>query len=209
MLDFSKAKLLTFDCYGTLIDWESGLFSALRPVLAAHAERCDQLGSLDQALTTELVMGVLRWRSALDDAIAEVSAQNLTRLDVEVLISLRLGVYQLGWLDRVPARAAINESVDLVKRARKRSAAPFANAVLRKLADHPERIHVRNFDLEGVSATSGELRIQRRPPARTGAQFVRGCISACREKIGIPESIRCGRREIKPFQTILDFRFEY
>jgi len=106
-----------------------------------HTERCDQLGSLDQALTTELVMGVLRWRSALDDAIAEVSAQNLTRLDVEVLISLRLGVYQLGWLDRVPARAAINESVDLVKRARKRSAAPFANAVLRKLADHPERIH--------------------------------------------------------------------
>src|ERR1700757_1019162 len=36
MLDFSKAKLLTFDCYGTLIDWESGIFSALRPVLAAH-----------------------------------------------------------------------------------------------------------------------------------------------------------------------------
>jgi 16S rRNA (cytosine967-C5)-methyltransferase len=86
-------------------------------------------------------MGVLRWRSALDDAIAEVSAQNLTRLDVEVLISLRLGVYQLGWLDRVPARAAINESVDLVKRARKRSAAPFANAILRKLADHPQQIH--------------------------------------------------------------------
>jgi len=106
-----------------------------------HSERCDQLGSLDQALATELVMGVLRWRSALDDAIAEVSAQNLTRLDVEVLISLRLGVYQLGWLDRVPARAAINESVELVKRARKRSAAPFANAILRKLADHPEQIH--------------------------------------------------------------------
>ncbi len=106
-----------------------------------HSERCDQLGPLDQALTTELVMGVLRWRSALDDAIAEVSAQNLTRLDVEVLISLRLGVYQLRWLDRVPARAAINESVDLVKRARKRSAAPFANAILRKLADHPEQIH--------------------------------------------------------------------
>ena len=38
MLDFSKAKLLTFDCYGTLIDWESGIFSALRPVLAAHGK---------------------------------------------------------------------------------------------------------------------------------------------------------------------------
>jgi 2-haloacid dehalogenase len=38
MLDFSKAKLLTFDCYGTLIDWESGIFSALRPVLVAHGK---------------------------------------------------------------------------------------------------------------------------------------------------------------------------
>jgi 16S rRNA (cytosine967-C5)-methyltransferase len=70
-----------------------------------------------------------------------VSAQNLARLDPEVLTSLRLGAYQLGWLDRVPARAAINESVELVKRARKRSAAPFANAILRKLAELPERIH--------------------------------------------------------------------
>jgi 2-haloacid dehalogenase len=38
MVNFSKAKLLTFDCYGTLIDWESGIFSALRPVLTAHGK---------------------------------------------------------------------------------------------------------------------------------------------------------------------------
>jgi 16S rRNA (cytosine967-C5)-methyltransferase len=106
-----------------------------------HSERCDKLSRLDQALTTELVMGVLRWRSALDEAIASVSAQNLTRLDVEVLTCLRMGAYQLAWLDRVPAHAAIHESVELVKRARKRSAVPFANAILRKLADHPDRIH--------------------------------------------------------------------
>ena len=106
-----------------------------------HSERCDKLSTLDQALTTELVMGVLRWRSALDEAIASVSAQRLTRLDVEVITSLRMGAYQLAWLDRVPAHAAIHESVELVKRARKRSAAPFANAILRKLADHPDRIH--------------------------------------------------------------------
>src|SRR5215470_2054005 len=106
-----------------------------------HSERCHRLSALDQALTTELVMGVLRWRSALDDAIASVSALNLARLDPEVLTSLRMGAYQLGWLDRVPVHAAIHESVALVKRARKRSAAPFANAILRKLADHPDRIH--------------------------------------------------------------------
>ena len=75
-----------------------------------HSECCASLTAVDQALTTELVMGVLRWRSALDDAIASVSSQNLARLDPEVLTSLRLGAYQLGWLDRVPARAAIHES---------------------------------------------------------------------------------------------------
>jgi len=106
-----------------------------------HSEYCAGLTSLDQGLATELVMGVLRWRSSLDEAIAGVSAQNLARLDREVLVALRLAVYQLGWLHRVPARAAIHESVELVKRARKRSAAPFANAVLRKLAESPALIH--------------------------------------------------------------------
>ncbi|MGE5724614.1 MAG: transcription antitermination factor NusB, partial [Acidobacteriota bacterium] len=71
--------------------------------------------------------------SALDTAIEEIASQPLGKLDLEVLVALRLGAYQLGWLERVPARAAIYESVELVKKARKRSAAPFVNAVLRKL----------------------------------------------------------------------------
>jgi 16S rRNA (cytosine967-C5)-methyltransferase len=70
----------------------------------------------------------------MDSKIAEYSSQPLSKLDLEILTALRLAVYQIGWLSRVPARAAINESVELVKRARKRSAAPFVNAVLRKLA---------------------------------------------------------------------------
>jgi 16S rRNA (cytosine967-C5)-methyltransferase len=74
-----------------------------------HSERCDQLGSLDQALATELVMGVLRWRSALDDAIAAVSAESGSGSIPSSHISSPRRV-QLGWLDRVPARAAINEA---------------------------------------------------------------------------------------------------
>jgi 16S rRNA (cytosine967-C5)-methyltransferase len=58
-------------------------------------------------------------------------------LDVEVRTALRLGVYQLLFLDRVPARAAVHESVELVKRARKRSAATLVNAILRKAAKEP------------------------------------------------------------------------
>jgi transcription termination factor NusB len=93
------------------------------------------LTAVDHSLATELVMGVLRWRSLLDSQIAGSSAQPLSKLDLEILTALRLAVYQLRWLSRIPARAAINESVELVKRARKRSAAPFVNAVLRKLAN--------------------------------------------------------------------------
>jgi len=99
-----------------------------------HASRYTELSSADHGLATELVMGVLRWRSLLDERIAEQSSQKLARLDREVLTALRLAAYQLLFLDRVPGRAAVHESVELVKRARKRSAVSFVNAVLRKFA---------------------------------------------------------------------------
>jgi 16S rRNA (cytosine967-C5)-methyltransferase len=112
-----------------------------------HSARYMGLKAADHGLATELVLGVLRWRPVLDAAVGALSSQPLQKLDAEVLTALRLAAYQIGWLDRIPARAAIHESVELVKRARKRSAAPFANAVLRKLADsgllskqHPDRI---------------------------------------------------------------------
>lgn len=103
-----------------------------------HSNRLDSLSASDRGLTTEIVLGVLRWQSALDSVIAAQSSQPLRKLDIEVLIPLRIAAYQLRFLDRVPCNAAVNESVELVKRARKRSAVPFANAVLRKLAKDPK-----------------------------------------------------------------------
>jgi 16S rRNA (cytosine967-C5)-methyltransferase len=99
-----------------------------------HSTALSKLSSRDHGLTTELVMGVLRWQSLLDRRLAAASTQKFERLDREVVAALRLGAYQLQFLSRVPARAAIFESVELVKAARKRSAAPFVNAVLRKIA---------------------------------------------------------------------------
>jgi 16S rRNA (cytosine967-C5)-methyltransferase len=84
-------------------------------------------------------MGVLRWRSSIDDEIASASSQQLSKVDLAVLVALRLAIYQFRFLDRIPQRAALHESVELVKRARKRSAAPFVNAVLRKLSAAPHR----------------------------------------------------------------------
>ncbi len=120
-----------------------------------HSRIHDRLDAGDHALATELVMGVLRWRSWLDSEIAKCSSQPLARLDLEILSALRLAVYQLGWLTRIPARAALHESVELVKRARKRSAAGFVNAVLRKLAGkHADVLHEIADSSPEVLATS-------------------------------------------------------
>jgi len=99
-----------------------------------HSSRLAKLAAADHGLLTELVMGVLRWRGALDIRIAQYANYSLSKLDREVLVALRLGAYQLLFLDRIPGHAAINDSVDLVKRARKKSAAGMVNAVLRKMA---------------------------------------------------------------------------
>ena len=101
-----------------------------------NSARTADLSSADRALCMELVMGVLRWRSRLDCSLAAVVSTRLEKLDPEVLAALRLAAYQLEFL-RVPARAAVHESVELVKRARKRSAAPLVNAALRKLGAAP------------------------------------------------------------------------
>jgi 16S rRNA (cytosine967-C5)-methyltransferase len=121
-----------------------------------RSERCAKMSPADRGLATELVMGTLRWQSAIDAAIAVWSSQRLPKIDSEVLIALRLGAYQLGWLDRIPPHAVIHESVELVKSARKRSAAPFANAVLRKLADSKQNIRP-----EQVASTSDSTGLAR------------------------------------------------
>src|ERR1700682_977296 len=114
-----------------------------------HSSQYAMLSSADHGLATELVMGVLRWRSLLDAEIGRFSDKRVERLDVEVLTALRLAAYQLLFLDRIPGRAAVHESVELVKRARKGSAAPFANAVLRKLAQKSNDIQMPG---EGLGA---------------------------------------------------------
>ncbi len=124
----SPARAAAFDIL-LRVERESSYASEL-----LHSAPHARFSPSDHALATELVMGVLRWRSRLDDDIASASSQPIPRLDLEVLIALRLAVYQFRWLDRVPQRAALHESVELVKRAKKRSAAPFVNAVLRKLS---------------------------------------------------------------------------
>ncbi len=100
--------------------------------LEAALERA-KLPPRDRALTTELVYGTLRWQRRLDWILAPHSRRRIERLDPWVRNLLRLTAYQLQFLQKVPAWAAVNEAVALAKRRAHGEAAPFINAVLRSL----------------------------------------------------------------------------
>jgi 16S rRNA (cytosine967-C5)-methyltransferase len=133
-MPISPARIAAFEIL-LRVDEEDAFASEL-----LHSSRYQALSGPDHRLTTELVMGVLRWRSVLDEKIANYSSLSLGKLDAEVITALRLATYQVMFLSRIPARAAIHESVELVKRARKRSAVPFANALLRNLSGSALRV---------------------------------------------------------------------
>jgi 16S rRNA (cytosine967-C5)-methyltransferase len=121
-----------------------------------HAGKYQDLSSVDHGLATQITLGVLRWRSTIDETVGRASSKKLTQLDAEVLTALRMGVFQIQYLERIPAHATIFESVELVKRARKRSAAPFVNAVLRKIPVERHTPAIKEAEdaatLAGVSA---------------------------------------------------------
>jgi 16S rRNA (cytosine967-C5)-methyltransferase len=112
---------------------EEGAFAA--PLLAGLP---DELSAEDRSLCYELTLGVLRRQLWLDRALEHFAGRKSEKLDAPVRRALRLGLYQLRFLTRVPARAAVNESVNLVHAARLRSAGTFVNAVLRRAAREPE-----------------------------------------------------------------------
>jgi 16S rRNA (cytosine967-C5)-methyltransferase len=88
----------------------------------------------DRALAAEIATGVFRWRAALDHAIAVHLTRAIDRVDAVVLGILRVSAYQLLFLDRVPARAVVDDAVSLTRQRKRTSASGFVNAVLRKLA---------------------------------------------------------------------------
>jgi 16S rRNA (cytosine967-C5)-methyltransferase len=104
----------------------------------------DKLDSRDAGLASEIVFGCLRYQAQLDHVIDLLTTGSL---DPEVRIALRMGVYQLRYLERVPPHAAVSESVELVKRAKKRSASGLVNAVLRKVDRQPIAWPDRSIEL--------------------------------------------------------------
>jgi 16S rRNA (cytosine967-C5)-methyltransferase len=115
--------------------FENGAYAdrALRSAAAGLEER-------DRALARRLAFGAVQRRRTLDHAIETLGRRKVGRLDPPVRAALRLGAYQLGFVDGVPRYAAVNESVELVRRARLERAVAFTNAVLRRLAEGIEEL---------------------------------------------------------------------
>ena len=122
----SPARLATFEIL-LKIEKEKAFSSVLLPLYEKKLE------SKDRALCHELTLGVLRRQFYLDRITQKFIKGKMEKLDAEVLISLRMGIYQLVFLNRIPPFAAINESVSLVQRAKKSSARGLVNAVLRNV----------------------------------------------------------------------------
>ena len=94
----------------------------------------------DRALAGEIATGTLRWQGAFDHIIANFAGRPLRKLDAEVVDILRLTIFQLLHLDRVPASAAVKDAVDMAGKAGKRSAAGLVNAVLRRVARERDKL---------------------------------------------------------------------
>jgi len=91
----------------------------------------DDISQKDKALITQLVNGVIQNKLLLDYIISQFSKIKLSKLAPFVKNAIRLGIYQTFFLDKVPDFAAVNESVDLVKKYEGQKAANFTNAVIR------------------------------------------------------------------------------
>jgi 16S rRNA (cytosine967-C5)-methyltransferase len=103
----------------------------------------------DRALAGEIVTGTLRWQAAFDHIVSAFTKRPAARLDPEILDILRLSIFQLLHLDRVPASAAVNDGVSLAGLAGKRSAAPLVNAVLRRVSRERGRLPLPERPLDG------------------------------------------------------------
>ncbi len=150
----------------------------------------------DRALTGEIATGTLRWQAAFDHIVGQFTRRPIERLDPEVLDILRSAIFQILHLDRVPVSAAVNDAVELTRRAGKKSAAPLVNAVLRRVSrerialplpprpadpgdrqaavdylaitlSHPRWLVERWLDRVGFDATEAWLRFNNAPAALT------------------------------------------
>lgn len=130
---------------------ENGAYSNI--ALNKHLEESN-LKELDRGFVTELVYGTVKWKLSIDWAISQFSSIKLKKISPWILNVLRLGVYQLLYMDRIPESAACNESVTLARRYGHSASSGFVNAVLRNIARNKHSIKYPDKSREPVKYLS-------------------------------------------------------
>ena len=113
------------------------------------------LENRDIGLISELVYGVTTWRLTIDEILKKYSKIRLKKISIWILNILRMGIYQIIFLEKIPKSAAVNESVSLAKRYGHHSSSNFVNAILRKVEkkDYDQLFEIKN-DEERISKTT-------------------------------------------------------
>ena len=139
------------------------------------------LSPADRNLATALVLGVLRWQIRLDHQLQSLLKHPNAKLESEIRIALRLGAFQILHMDRIPARAAIDESVELAKQAGHRFASGMVNAVLRKLAGGA--LTLKSKKCQGTTSVVPHVRSE-----SVGALATEGAISESAAELALVEA---------------------
>src|SRR6056297_1848732 len=110
----------------------------LDTVLATRAaELCLDFSASDRKLVNAIVYGVLRWRRRLDWIIKQYAAMPVSRISPRIMNILRMAVFQIIYLDRVPDFAVVNTSVEMAKQLVSVKSSRFVNGILRNILRHP------------------------------------------------------------------------
>ncbi len=200
--------------------------ASLAPVDSFLGGALGRYDERDQGFLRELVFGTLRWLRRLDGVIAAASNRRLADVEPALLSTLRVAAYQLLFLDRVPAHAAVNEAVEQAAALTHRGGASFVNAVLRRIArsptlaewpvtetepvrrlaielSHPDFLVRRWVDRFGMAATRELLEANNRPkPMQLLAFRDRGGRELLAEDL-IDEGIEVEPSSLSPFGLLV------
>jgi len=128
----------------------------LDSILEAFSDKTDLLSKKDRSLLNALVYGVIRWRGRLDYIIGHFSNTPLTRINPKVINIIRIGLFQIIFLSRIPVSAAVNTSVELAKSFAAPWVIGFVNAILRNGAKNFEKVSFPDPKKDPVSAIAAQ-----------------------------------------------------
>jgi 16S rRNA (cytosine967-C5)-methyltransferase len=134
-LSLSLAREIAYDAFVAVMEHRKKPEKILAEVYAQHENK---LKRLDRNFIKEILYGSLRWNSKLYWILQNTSKRDLDKSSPEIRAALVCGTYQIYYMDRVPDRAAVNESVEYIRKKGQHNACTFVNGILRQIARRAE-----------------------------------------------------------------------